>query len=97
MDNNTNFEGGPSNNKNSNQNSGGSNGSGGKGGPGGNDRQPRKQNLLFLLVASLITLLCMSYFMKAFSSATTKEIPYNEFVTMLNNGEVDSVYIKSDI
>lgn len=96
MDNNTNFEGGPSNNQNGNQNSGGSNGSGGKGGPGGNDRQPRKQNLLFLLVASLITLLCMSYFMKAFNSATTKQIPYNEFVTMLNKGEVDSVYIKSD-
>ncbi len=96
MDNNTNFEGGPSNNQKGNQNSGGSNGSGGKGGPGGNDRQPRKQNLLFLLVASLITLLCMSYFMKAFNSATTKQIPYNEFVTMLNNGEVGSVYIKSD-
>ena len=34
--------------------------------------------------------------MKAFSSATTKEIPYNEFVTMLEKGEVDSVYITSD-
>ena len=98
MENNTNFEGGPGNNQGGNQKPGGSNGSGGSGGPGGNgdNRAPKKQNLLFFLIASLITLLCMSYFMKAFSSATTKEIPYNEFVTMLEKGEVDSVYITSD-
>ncbi len=98
MENNTNFEGGPGNNQGGNQKPGGSNGSGGSGGPGGNgdNRAPKKQNLLFFLIASLITLLCMSYFMKAFSSATTKEIPYNEFVTMLEKCEVDSVYITSD-
>ena len=98
MENNTNFEGDPNNNQGSNRTPGGPNGSGGKGGPGGSgdNRPPKKQNLLFFLIASLITLLCMSYFMKAFSSATTKEIPYNEFVTMLNNNEVESVYISSD-
>ena len=72
----------------------GSNGNG-QGGPG-NNNAPRKQNLLFLLIASLVTLLCMSYFMKSFDAATTKEIPYNEFVEMLNAGEIGSVYITSD-
>ena len=74
------------------QRPGGSNN--GQGGPGNNT--PRKQNLLFLLIATLITLLCMSYFMKSFDAATTKEIPYNEFVSMLEAGEVGSVYITSD-
>ena len=72
----------------------GNNGNG-QGGPG-NSNAPRKQNLLFLLIASLITLLCMSYFMKSFDDATTDEIPYNEFVAMLEAGEVESVYINSD-
>ena len=83
-----------------NQNSGGSNqrpgGNGnGQGGPG-NNNSPRKQNLLFLLIASLVTLLCMSYFMKTFDEATTREIPYNAFVEMLEAGKVKSVYITSD-
>jgi len=67
----------------------------GQGGPG-NNNTPRKQNLLFLLLATLITLLCMSYFMKSFDEATTSEIPYNEFVQMLNEGKVESVYITSE-
>ena len=92
MEKNSNFESGTNNNQN------GSKKPGGNGGPkgNGNDRPPRKQNLLFLLVASLITLLCMSYFMKAFDNATTKEIPYNEFVSMLKSGEVESVYITTE-
>ena len=73
----------------------GSNGNGNGQGPG-NSNTPRKQNLLFLLIASLITLLCMSYFMKSFDEATTREVPYNEFVEMLEAGEVGSVYITSD-
>ena len=93
MENNTNFEGGSGNN----QSPGGSGGSGPNGGPGGNgNKTPKKQNLLFFLIASLITLLCMSYFMKAFNKATTKEIPYDEFVRMVDAGEVESVYITSD-
>ena len=70
----------------------------GQGGPGGsgNNNTPKKQNLLFLLLASLVTLLCMSYFMKSFDDATTDEIPYNEFVQMLEAGKVESVYITSD-
>ena len=73
-------------------------GPGGNGSAGnGNDGMPpKKQNLLFLLIASLITLVCMSYFMRSFNEAATNEIPYNQFVTMLEEGKVESVYITSD-
>ena len=103
MDNNNNFEGGPGTpgggpNSGGNGNKGGNGGPGNNnnGGPGGNGQPPKRQNLLLLLVASLITLLCMSYFMRALDNATTKEIPYNQFVDMLEEGKVDSVYITSD-
>ena len=50
-----------------------------KGNPNGG-QPPKKQNLLVFLVATLISLVVMSYFMKSFDDATTDEIPYNEFV-----------------
>jgi len=105
MDNNTNYEGRPNgpgqngpgghNNRPNGPGQNGSNSSGGNG-QGGDGTPPKKQSLLFLLIASLITLICMSYFMKSFDAATTKEIPYNEFVTMLESGKVESVYIQPD-
>lgn len=95
MENNNNFEGGPGA-PGGGPNNGSNGNKGGNGGPGGNGQPPKRQNLLFLLIASLITLLCMSYFMRALDSATTKEIPYNEFVNMVEEGKVDSVYITSD-
>ena len=112
MENNSNYEsnpngtpnqGGPGGNRphgNGPQGPGGNgpqgNGQNGPGGNGNGNMPPKKQNLLFLLIASLITLVCMSYFMKSFDEANTREIPYNEFVTMLEEGKVDSVYITSD-
>ena len=90
MNNNMNYEGRPNGPW-----QGGPSGSGGNG-QGGDGTPPKKQSLLFLLIASLITLVCMSYFMKSFDAATTRELPYNEFVTMLEEGKVDSVYMTSD-
>ena len=79
---------------NSGRNSNGQgNGNGGKN--NGNGQNPKKQNLLILLVAALISLLCISYFMKVITGATNKEITYNEFVTMIENGEIESVKIES--
>ena len=59
-------------------------------------KNPKKQNLLVFLIATLISLVMMSYFMKSMDGTSSKEIPYNEFVTMLEAGEVESVYIGSD-
>ncbi len=96
MDNMNNYGGNNYPNGN-NGNSGGNRGNGQGNGQGGdNGQSPRRQSLLFLLIAALITLLFMSYFMKALNGATTKEIPYDQFVEMLEAGTVESVYINSD-
>ena len=87
-DNQNRFENNQKNNQNSNHNNRRGNQKGGQ--------PPKKQNLLVFLVASLISLVMMSYFMKSMDGGSSKEIPYNEFITMLEAGEVESVYIGSD-
>ena len=77
--------GGPGNNKN-----------GGSGGSGGNGRDPRRQSLVMLVVAALVTLLCISMFMRMFTGASNQEITYNAFIAMVENGEVESVTVESD-
>ncbi|MBR5596215.1 MAG: ATP-dependent zinc metalloprotease FtsH [Lachnospiraceae bacterium] len=74
------------NNNNLNQKKGNSQG----------NKSPKKQNLLVFLMAMLISLVVLSYFMKSMDGTTSKEIPYNEFVTMLEEGKVESVFIASD-
>lgn len=104
MENNSNFENGMNggqnphrqdNNQNQNNNNENQNGNG-NGSGNGNGTPPKKQSLLFLLIATLVTMLCMSYFMKSFDEATTRTLPYNEFVQMLEEGKVESVNIASD-
>ena len=99
MKNNLNFDSGMNGGQNphrqdNNQNGNNDNNSNGNG--NGNGTPPKKQSLLFLLIATLVTMLCMSYFMKSFDEATTRELPYNEFVQMLEDNKVESVYITSD-
>lgn len=84
---------------NSGRNNGGSgnnnNNNNGNGSGNGNGQNPKKQNLLILLVAALLSLLCISYFMRAVTGATNQEIPYNEFIQMIEAGEVEKVKIES--
>lgn len=75
---------------------GGPGGPGGSGGPGGNNGDPRKQSLIMLVIAALVTLLCVSFFMKMMTGATNEEISYNEFVQMVEAGEIESVEVGSD-
>ncbi len=79
-----------------NQRPGSGNRPGGNGSNNSNNSAPRKQSLLFLLIACLVTLLFMSYFMKAVNGATTQEISYDKFVEMIDEGKVASVHINSD-
>lgn len=67
----------------------------GKGTPG-QGKGPGKQNFLIFLVAALVSLVVMSYFMKTLEGSTSKEIPYDEFVVMLEEGKIESVHIASD-
>ena len=49
-----------------------------------------------MLVAILVVLLIISYLTRAVSSATNKEIPYTDFIAMLDEGKVASVYLAAD-
>ena len=49
-----------------------------------------------MLVAILVVLLIISYFTRAVSSDTTREISYTEFLTMLEAGEIKEVLLDSD-
>lgn len=84
------------NNYNNNNNPGGgsNNGQGGNNN-GSNGRDPKKQNILILLIAALLSLLCISYFMKALTGATDTEISYNEFISMVEEGQIEKVKIES--
>ena len=77
-------------------NNGGPNGPGGPGGPGQNGGDPRKQSLIMLAVAAIVTLLCISLFMKMMTGATNQEITYNAFIDMIENGQIESVTVESD-
>ena len=67
----------------------------GRDGNGGSDSHNRQgQNLLVLLIAALITLLFVSYFMGSGTSSTT-EITYTQFVQMVDEGKVARVIIRS--
>ncbi len=72
----------------------GGNGSGNGNGAGGKD--PKKQSVILLLIASLVTLLLMSSFMNMVAGETERELSYNQFITMLEEGKVESVEIAAD-
>ncbi len=75
---------------------GGPNNNGGPGGPGSGGNDPRKQSLIMLVIAALVTLLCISMFMKMLTGASNQEITYNAFVKMVEDGDVKSVTVESD-
>ncbi len=81
---------------NSNRGNGGP-GNGGSGGNGNNKngRDPKKQSIIIMITAAVLSLLCISYFTRAVSGATTVEISYNKFIEMVDAGTVESVKIES--
>ena len=58
-----------------------------------NNNAPRRQSFFLFLTAALLSLLCVSYFMKTVSGSNTDEITYNEFIQKLEDGEIDTVVI----
>ncbi len=75
-----------------NRGNGGNNG--GKGGPG---RDPRnRQTIYVLIIATLITILGMSFMTKAVTKSTTQEIPYSQFLKMLDEDQIAEVEITED-
>ena len=80
---------------NSNRNGGGPENGNNGGGGNNNGKDPRKQSIIIMIAAAVLSLLCISYFTRAVSGATTLEIPYNQFIEMVENGKVESVKIES--
>ncbi|MCR4924210.1 MAG: ATP-dependent zinc metalloprotease FtsH [Lachnospiraceae bacterium] len=79
----------PENNSNNNNENGNNGGGGGKG-------PKNRQTLMILLVASLLTLLFLSYLRGVVNNASTQKISYDEFIAMVENGQVESISIGSD-
>ena len=75
---------------------GGPNNNGGPGGPNGSGNDPRKQSLIMLVIAAVVTLICISMFMKMLTGSSNQEITYNAFVKMIEDGDVKSVTVESD-
>lgn len=71
-----------------NENNNGNNKPGG--GPGNNNNANKKMALICLGVA-LVVFLFMSYMTNMLKDSTNQEITYNEFIDMVDNGEVVSV------
>ena len=46
-----------------------------------------------ILIAALVTLVCMSFFMRMLSGVSSQEISYNEFLQMVEEGRVERVEI----
>jgi len=63
-----------------------------------NNRQedPKGPKIAPMLIAALVILLLVSYFTRALTSVTNKEISYTEFIQMLDEGKVESVFVESD-
>ncbi len=71
-------------------------GNGGNNG-GGSGKDPRgRQTIYILIIATLITLLGMSFMTRAVSKSTTQEIPYSQFLKMLDEGQIAEVEITED-
>lgn len=88
------------NNGNSTNNQNGSggpgNGSGGRNGGGPGNGSPKGQSLFTLLLAALVVLIVMSYAVRMVGDASSKEITYNEFLDMVEEGKVEKVEITSN-
>ena len=74
----------------------------GPGGSGGGDNEqgngskgPNRQNLVIMLLATVIALVVISYVMNRGSESATK-VSYNEFVQMVEDGKVKEVNVRSD-
>ena len=78
------------------QNNGNVQNNGNNGGNNGGNGPQKRSNIMLVLIASLCVILMVSWFIKSMNSATNTEITYNEFIRMLEAGEVESVLIGED-
>lgn len=81
---------------NNGNNNGGNNGNHDPGAPGpGKGNDPKRQNILLLVAAAVITMVFISMLMKGVRGGTV-EVSYSEFIKMVEDGKVASVDFVSD-
>lgn len=61
-----------------------------------NNKKHNKQGLMLVLITTLLTAFLVFGLMEFVSETTTKEISYNEFLKMVDEGEVEKVVIGSN-
>ncbi len=61
-----------------------------------NNNPKNKQTIMIFLVITLVFLMGMSFFSTKLQESTMKKITYGEFMTMLENKEVKSVFVDTD-
>lgn len=83
-------------NNNRGGNNGDKNGNGGNGNNRNDDDKRRNQKIILIIVAALVTIMLVTSFTSFMNNATSEEITYSRFLTMLDEGQVDSVEIDSD-
>ena len=96
---NNNYNGNQNNNYNGNQNNnynGNQNNNGNRNNNGNNDNGQKRPSPMVFIGITVIALLLISSVLKLFSSSTTQEISYNEFIQMLEDKQIESVIISSD-
>ena len=94
---NQNYQNNGNNNRNGNQSPNGNGNQNNKGGNGGNGPEaPKGQSVMVLLIASLLVLVTVSFIMKTMDGGATKEITYDTFLDMVEDGKVESVVVTSD-
>ena len=74
----------------------GSNGNGDNNGNNNGNRGPERPNPMVFIIVAAITLLAISYFLRATRGETSEEISYNEFVEMAEMGTISKVTIAGD-
>ena len=73
----------------------GGNGNGGDDDRGNGSKGPTRQNLVIMLLATVIALVVISYVMNYGSDSATR-ISYNEFVELVEDGKVEEVDVRAD-
>ncbi len=62
---------------------------------GGNKDPKNRQSILIFLIVTLVSMLAISSFRGLLGTASSKEITYDEFVKMLEDGQVEKVEVTS--
>ena len=63
---------------------------------GGNKEPKNRQTLFVLIIATLVTLLMVSYMKSYIGNASSEKISYDEFIEKVENHEIEKVVIGSD-